>query len=210
MRARDALLLVGLLAVLAMPATAQEGSEGETLYLKYCAQCHGDTGDGNGYATPRVNPRPRDFTSGKYKFRTTPSGALPTDADIEKVIRDGLPYTSMPGWPQFSDSEVQAIIDHLKTFYAGFADPANAPQPIDIPEPPPLTAESAERGRAVYEAQGCAACHGNVGRGNGLSAPTLTDDWGYTIRPVDMNMEEAMRFTLTAGVTGSTRPGSRR
>ena len=27
------------------------------------------------------------------------------------------------------------------------------------------------------------------------------------IRPVDMNMEEAMRFTLTAGVTGATRPG---
>ena len=30
------------------------------------------------------------------------------------------------------------------------------------------------------------------------------------VRPVDMNMEEAMRFTLTAGVTGTTRPGSSR
>lgn len=29
------------------------------------------------------------------------------------------------------------------------------------------------------------------------------------IRPVDMNMEEAMRFTLTAGVTGATRPRAR-
>lgn len=28
------------------------------------------------------------------------------------------------------------------------------------------------------------------------------------IRPVDMNMEEAMRFTLTAGVTGATAPGA--
>lgn len=27
------------------------------------------------------------------------------------------------------------------------------------------------------------------------------------LRPLDMNMEEAMRFTLTAGVTGATRPG---
>jgi len=26
------------------------------------------------------------------------------------------------------------------------------------------------------------------------------------VRPLDMNMEEAMRFTLTAGVTGATRP----
>jgi uncharacterized membrane protein len=30
------------------------------------------------------------------------------------------------------------------------------------------------------------------------------------IRPVDMNMEEAMRFTLTAGVTGATAPRARR
>jgi len=27
------------------------------------------------------------------------------------------------------------------------------------------------------------------------------------VRPLDMNMEEAMRFTLTAGITGATRPG---
>ena len=30
------------------------------------------------------------------------------------------------------------------------------------------------------------------------------------IRPVDMNMEEAMRFTLTAGVTGATTPRARK
>ena len=30
------------------------------------------------------------------------------------------------------------------------------------------------------------------------------------VRPIDMNMEEAMRFTLTAGVTGTTAPRARR
>lgn len=29
------------------------------------------------------------------------------------------------------------------------------------------------------------------------------------VRPIDMNMEEAMRFTLTAGVTGKAGPGTR-
>ena len=29
------------------------------------------------------------------------------------------------------------------------------------------------------------------------------------VRPLDMNMEEAMRFTLTAGVTGATNPGAK-
>ena len=40
-------------------------------------QCHGDKGDGNGVAAPHLQPRPRDFTSGKFKIRTTPSGKLP-------------------------------------------------------------------------------------------------------------------------------------
>ena len=66
-------------------------------------------------ATSRLKPEPRDFTSGKYKFRTTPSGMLPTDEDIAKVIKDGLPYTSMPGWPNFSETQIQHIIYYLKT-----------------------------------------------------------------------------------------------
>ena len=45
-------------------------------------------------------PRPRDFTSGKFKIRTTPSGALPTDDDLRHIIREGMPYTSMPAWRQ--------------------------------------------------------------------------------------------------------------
>ena len=98
MRARTLLLLTCLLSGgVVTPAAASD--EGKQLYDKYCAQCHGVNGDGKGHATPRVKPLPRDFTSGKYKFRTTPSGALPTDADLTKVIKDGLPYTSMPDWP---------------------------------------------------------------------------------------------------------------
>ena len=52
--------------------TEQQRADGKQLYDKYCAQCHGDAGDGKGHATPRLKPEPRDFTSGKYKFRTTP------------------------------------------------------------------------------------------------------------------------------------------
>ena len=89
----------------------QQRAQGEKLYGKYCSQCHGETGNGVGPATGRVKPAPRDFTSGKYKFRTTPSGLLPTDADLYKVIKDGLPYTSMPGWPNFSDTDIQKAVD---------------------------------------------------------------------------------------------------
>ena len=79
--------------------TDAQRESGKTLYAKYCVQCHGEKGDGEGYATPHVFPRPRDFTTGKFKVRTTPNGALPTHQDLVNIIRRGMPYTSMPGWP---------------------------------------------------------------------------------------------------------------
>ncbi len=204
MRGRGALACAALAAILSGGAfgAADLGTEpqrqaGKQLYDKYCAQCHGLAGDGKGHATGRVKPAPRDFTSGKYKFRTTPSGMLPTDDDLRRVIKNGLPYTSMPGWPALSDAEIQNVVYHLKTFSPDFADPAKQAKPIDIPEPPALTDESVQRGRAVYESQGCAACHGNAGRGNGPSAPTLKDDWGQHIRAADLTQ----RWTFRGGPT---------
>ena len=44
--------------------TEAQRESGKQLYMKYCSQCHGDKGDGNGYATPHLYPRPRDFTTG--------------------------------------------------------------------------------------------------------------------------------------------------
>ena len=72
---------------------------GKTTYLQYCSQCHGVNGDGEGYATPHLYPRPRNFTTGKFKVRTTPNGALPMHQDLVNIIRRGMPYTSMPAWP---------------------------------------------------------------------------------------------------------------
>jgi hypothetical protein len=40
---------------------------------------------------------------GKFKIRTTASGSLPTTQDLKSIIRNGMPYTAMPAWPQFSD-----------------------------------------------------------------------------------------------------------
>ena len=210
----------GSLAQAQDPGNEQQRVDGKLLYDKFCAQCHGLTGDGLGYAAHRVKPRPRDFTSGKYKFRTTPSGMMPTDDDIRKVIREGLPYTSMPAWPSnewpgFTDSQVQNIIYYLKTFSEDFQDPDMSQAAIQISTPPTMTDESITRGRAVYEAQGCKACHGDLGRGDGLSAPTLTDDWGDHTRPADMTMPWAYRGgatrtdiyrTFSTGVNGTPMP----
>ena len=89
--------------------TEAQRESGKTLYLKYCVQCHGEKGDGEGYAAPHLRPRPRNFTTGKFKVRTTPNGALPTHQDLVNIIRRGMPYTSMPAWPDLSDQEVSDL-----------------------------------------------------------------------------------------------------
>jgi mono/diheme cytochrome c family protein len=110
--------------------TDAQRESGKNLYLKYCSQCHGEKGDGEGYASPHLLPRPRNFTSGKFKIRTTPNGALPSHQDLVNIIRRGMPYTSMPAWPNLSDQQVSELAYFIKTFAADFSTPQNVPQPV--------------------------------------------------------------------------------
>lgn len=195
--------------------TEAQRESGKTLYLKYCVQCHGEKGDGVGYATPHLYPRPRDFTTGKFKVRTTPSGALPTHQDLVNIIRRGMPYTSMPAWPNLSDQEVSDLAYFTKTFSPDFAVAENVPQPIPLPSAPTATNESIELGKKLYEENGCLKCHGALGRGDGPSAPTLVDDLGHPIRAADLahgwtfrggSTREDIFKTMSTGLNGTPMP----
>ncbi len=175
--------------------TEAQRESGKVLYLQYCSQCHGEKGDGEGYASSHLRPRPRDLTSGKFKIRTTPNGALPTHQDLVNIIRRGMPYTSMPAWPNLSDQEVSDLAYFIKTFSADFANAENVPQPVPLESGPNATNESVELGKRLYEENGCVKCHGTLGRGDGPSAPTLVDDWGHPIRAADL----AQRWTFRGG-----------
>src|SRR5262245_10268429 len=78
-----AALLAGAAAGLAAQSQAEQG---KVVYEKWCAQCHGETGEGNGPAAHYMYPRPRDFVAALYQVRSTASGALPTDDDIMHAI----------------------------------------------------------------------------------------------------------------------------
>lgn len=195
--------------------TEAQRESGKTLYLKYCAQCHGEKGDGEGDASSHLYPRPRNFTTGQFKVRTTPNGALPTHQDLVNIIRRGMPYTSMPAWSTFSDQEVSNLAYFITTFSPDFSSAENAPQPVALPSAPAVTDESIELGKTLYDETGCARCHGNLGRGDGPSAPTLEDDWGQSIRAADLTQRWTFRGgapredifkTMSTGFNGTPMP----
>jgi DMSO reductase family type II enzyme heme b subunit len=196
--------------------TDAQRQAGQQLYQKYCAQCHGDKGNGDGYATPHLLPKPRDFTSGKYKVRSTPTGALPTHQDLVSVIRRGMPYTSMPAWPDLTDDDLSALAYYVKSFAPDFANPDAVPQPVPLPGAPAATAESIATGKKLYEETGCIRCHGTLGRGDGPSAPTLVDDLKHPIRAANLaqswtfrggaSREDIFR-TMSTGFNGTPMPG---
>ncbi len=221
-RAPVVLLTVCVSVVLATTrAAAQEvGSEaqraaGKVLYLKYCSQCHGEKGDGEGYAAPHLFPRPRNFTTGKFKIRTTPNGALPTHQDLVNIIRRGMPYTSMPAWSSLSDAQVSNLAYFITTFSPEFSNKDSVPKPVELPSAPSVSDESIALGKKLYAETGCVRCHGTLGRGDGPSAPTLKDDWDHPIRAADLSQSWTFRGgssredifrTMSTGLNGTPMP----
>ena len=183
MRRAGIAVVLGL--ALAAPAVAGEAGDGRMLYDRYCAGCHGPQGDGNGPAAPMLLTKPRDFTKGLFKFRSTAAGTLPTDDDLFRTITRGINRTSMPEWSLLPERERWALVATVKGFVPDWQ--ARGPGPaVPIPAPPADLAspERIARGRAVYELLECTTCHGQSGLGDGPSAKTLEPDaWGHAQKP---------------------------
>jgi mono/diheme cytochrome c family protein len=88
--------------------------QGKNVYNRHCAGCHGVTGDGNGEAAAYLNPRPRDYRRGVFKFTSTPYGAKPRRQDLVRTIRYGAKGTSMPSFRWMFDEDLAAVVDYVR------------------------------------------------------------------------------------------------
>lgn len=195
-------------------ATATAVAHGREVYASRCLGCHGAKGDGKGVAARLfAGTPPRDFTSGTFKFRATPSGSLPADGDLYRTVTLGVRGTAMPPWYELPEVDRWDVLQYLKTFSGEFVE--SVPEPsIHVPPAPKPTPELLARGRELHQTLQCAVCHGEEHRGDGPSAAGLSDDWGNPIRPADFTTgvfkvgarPEDIYRTFMTGLNGTPMP----
>jgi len=192
---------------------------GQQLYNKQCTPCHGVPGDGKGFLAAGFDVKPRDFRQGTYKFRSTKTGQLPTVEDVEKIIRVGVPNTTMPAWGQFfSKDQIHDLAIYLIVFSEKFVEEwknGKKPDALTVPTAPTDLMSLMSAGEKIYLISQCAKCHGDGGKSGGPSAPGLKDDWENPIKPTDLTYKwqfknghsaEDIYRTFNGGLNGTPMP----
>lgn len=203
---------------------------GRDIYAMACVTCHGEDGKGDGSVagtlSPRRAPQPRDFTSAEFKLRSTPSGQLPTTGDLLRTVTEGIRasggpltfglrgYRIMPSFRHMPEAQRLEVLEYVKSLNRGFWE-REPPKIVEIPAAPALTPERIVRGRRLYADAECLACHGERGRGDGPSAPTLKDGKDLPIQATDLTKPQRFKNgarpedvyrTLMTGLAGTPMP----
>jgi putative heme-binding domain-containing protein len=134
-------LLIGLAAsrpIAAQHETATDIADGGRVFQSTCANCHGP--DGNQIAGV-------DLGSGQFTRASS-------DADLIRIIRNGIPNTPMPA-SSFSEAQAAQVVAYLRSVAASKRSTAAAGDSL--------------RGKAVFEGKGtCTTCHRVNGNGSRL------------------------------------------
>lgn len=88
-------------------------AKGKATYKMYCEMCHGESGDGKSAMAANLDPKPRDFTAGDFKYGGT-------DQDIFDVISNGAASKGgsqmMAAWGSvISEDDLWALVKYVRT-----------------------------------------------------------------------------------------------
>jgi mono/diheme cytochrome c family protein len=185
---------------------------GARLYARHCVACHGVRGDGRGPAAALLARPPQDFTAAAQRFRSTPPGEAPRDADLFRSITLGTGTGSaMPGFGHLEAEDRWALVRRIREFAPGLggrgveldarddAPAAAGPAAGDAPAPAPGD-DLVAAGAALFAELGCAACHGP--RAEGRTAPGDGTSWrDETGRPIPATGDLRHPCGLRAGAS---------
>ncbi|MEO1993851.1 MAG: cytochrome c, partial [Planctomycetaceae bacterium] len=87
---------------------------GRQLYMEHCMHCHGVSGDGSGPTARYLNPLPRDYRKGVFKFTSTKKDLKPNRDDLKRTIKLGIPGTYMPSFMLLTDKELQSVTEYVR------------------------------------------------------------------------------------------------
>lgn len=192
---------------------------GKHIYKVSCQPCHGERGRGDGeLVTEDWEVFPRDFSTGDFKYRSTPYGKLPTNTDIKRTILHGIAGSAMPTFHDMQEKDIEAVIEYIKYFSRNWRKEEFHADAVPLPTKPETMQsdgghqKAVESGKVLF-AQNCAPCHGKQGQGDGMAATTLEDSYGQPIRPSNLLMplgcgetEEDVLRTILTGMTGTPMP----
>jgi cytochrome c551/c552 len=113
-------LLTASLAIAFAPAALADAAAGKTLFIKTnCNSCHGMEGAGDGPLAAVLNPPPRNFTVGDFKFDANGDGSIGTDDDLLLVIKNGAQKyggnAMMAPNPTLSDDQIKTLITFVRS-----------------------------------------------------------------------------------------------
>jgi len=175
-------------AVASPPPTVGElARRGDELYGRHCEPCHGAGGDGRGELAGFFSFPPRDFVRGRYRFKSTPPGQPPADADLYRSITLGTGTGSaMPAFDWLEERDRWALVLRIKEF-----SPALRGKDLRAEDDADrwwriggtrgrgaaggANGEMAGEGRRLWESLGCASCHG--ASGSGMTRAEAGADW---------------------------------
>ena len=84
------------------------------MYRTQCMHCHGVEGGGDGTTAAFLNPLPRDYRKGIFKFSSVSDKARPTRDDLFRILAEGIYTTAMPSFRRFSDAQLHGLVDYVR------------------------------------------------------------------------------------------------
>ena len=158
-------------------------ASGLLVYAENCVACHGANGEGTTLA-PALN--------------TDDLRSRLTDADITRIVAQGVPGTLMAGWERALEvGEIEAVTSLLRRWPE--LDAAGVTLPIVEAAAIDMSPEAIASGAKLYNIL-CTQCHGVEAYGTQL-APALNDQTFLSQTP-----DAAIQQIIAGGVSGTSMP----
>ncbi len=93
-------------------------AESSETYRIECLHCHGVEGGGDGPSSQFLEPRPRDFRHGVFKYTALTQPSRPRRADLLRTLTEGLNGTSMPSFARLPLAERHGLADLVRLLSA--------------------------------------------------------------------------------------------